>query len=85
MNRTKFTYGQLDRVLRGLGFSCRMHPEKPPTRVYEHKETGALILLPAFPEKDRVLDYHLAEVRIMLDGFGVADSSVLEAKLQKAG
>jgi hypothetical protein len=85
MKRTQVTYGQLDRVLRGLGFSCRIAKNEPPARVYEHKESGAIILLPTYPEKDRVFDYHLAEVRIMLDGFGVADPSVFEAQLQKAG
>ena len=32
MQRTEFTYGQLDKVLRSLGFSCRMDPSDPPTR-----------------------------------------------------
>src|SRR5262245_38104335 len=38
MKRTDVTYGQLDRVLRSLGFSCRLLKEDPPARVYEHKE-----------------------------------------------
>jgi hypothetical protein len=84
MKRTDVTYGQLDRVLRGLGFSCRVVTEEPPARVYEHPESGAWIMLPRFPEDDRVLDYHLASVRTTLDGFGVADPKVFDAKLQKA-
>ncbi len=49
------------------------------------KESGALIMLPPFPESDRVLDYHLIMVETTLDGFGIADPKVFAAKLQKAG
>ncbi|HYT93367.1 MAG TPA: hypothetical protein VEL76_31915 [Gemmataceae bacterium] len=87
MKRTDVTYGQLDRVLRSLGFSCRLYDvaaNPPPTNVYEHKKSGAIIFLPPFPESDRVLEYHLVEVRVMLDQFGIADPDVLAAKLQKA-
>jgi hypothetical protein len=82
--RTDVTYGQLDKVLRSLGFTCRLLTDEPPARVYEHKESGAWIMLPRFPEEDRVLDYHLAHVRTTLDGFGIADPKVFNAKLQKA-
>jgi hypothetical protein len=85
MKRTEVTYGQLDKALRSLGFSCRVDTREPPTRVYEHKQSGALIFLPTFPEDDRVLDYHLVGVRTTLDGFGVADPTTLAAQLQKAG
>lgn len=84
MTRTDITYRQLDRALRGFGFACRIDTREPPARVYEHKGTGAIILLPTLPEDDRVLDYHLAEVRITLDGFGVADRSVFDATMSKA-
>jgi hypothetical protein len=84
MKRTDVTYGKLDRVLRGLGFSCRVVTDKPEARVYEHKESGAWIMLPRFPEDDLVLDYHLASARTTLDGFGIADPKVFDAKLQKA-
>jgi hypothetical protein len=84
MKRTDVTYGQLDRVLRSLGFSYRLVTEEPETRVYEHEGSGAWIMLPRFPEDDRVLDYHLAYVRTTLDGFGIADPKVFNAKLQKA-
>ncbi len=79
------TYGQLDKVLRSLGFSCRVLKKDPPARVYEHKESGALITIPPFPETDFVLDYHLLAARTTLDLFGVADPTVFDAKLQKAG
>ena len=85
MKRTDVTYGQLDKVLRGLGFSCGVATEEPPTRVYDHKESGAWIMLPLLPEDDLVLDYHLAGVRTTLDGFGIADPKVFDAQLQKAG
>jgi hypothetical protein len=85
MNRTEFTYGQLDKVLRSLGFSCRLVKKDPPVRVYEHKETGALIMTPPFPDDDHVLEYHLVNARVMLDQFGIADPTVFAAKLQKAG
>jgi hypothetical protein len=85
MKRTGVTYGQLDKVLRSLGFSCRVLKKDPPTRVYEHKESGALITIPPFPKSDFVLDHHLLAARTILDLFGVAEPKVFDAKLQKAG
>jgi hypothetical protein len=85
MNRTEVTYGQLDRVLRSLGFSCRAVIKNVESRVYEHKQSGALIVLPALPEDDGVLDYHLVGVRTTLDGFGIVDPTEFAAKLKKAG
>jgi hypothetical protein len=85
VTRSDVTYGQLDKVLRSLGFSCRLVEGKPPARHYEHKQTGAFITLPPFPEGDRVLEHHLVTVRVTLDGFGIADPTVFAAKLQKAG
>jgi hypothetical protein len=84
MRRTEVTYGQLDRVLRSLGFSCRLVTDEPATRVYDHKETGASVMIPPFPENEFVLEYHLSGVRTTLDLFGVATPRVFEAKLQKA-
>jgi hypothetical protein len=85
MKRTDVTYGQLDKVLRSLGFSCRPDPAEPPARVYHYQETCALILVPPFPESEFVLDYHLVGARTTLDRFGIADPKVFDAKLQKAG
>jgi hypothetical protein len=85
MKRTDITYGQLDKVLRSLGFSCRLVKKDPPTRVYEHKQSGALLMMPPFPMTDHVLDYHLVGARTTLDLFGIADPKVFDAKLQKAG
>ena len=85
MKSTDVTYGQLDRVLRSLGFSCRLLTREPPARVYEHKDYGAIIMLPPFPESDRVFDYHLAAVRMTLNLYGIADPTAFAAELQKAG
>jgi hypothetical protein len=85
MTQADVTYGQLDETLRSLGFSCRPAKHDPPGRVYEHKETGAMILLPAFPESDKVYEHHMVAVRMELDHFGIADPTAFAAKLQKAG
>ena len=85
MRTTEVTYGQLDKVLRSLGFSCRVLNKEPATRVYEHKDSGALITIPPFPETDFVLDRYLVAARTILDLFGIADPKVFDAKLQKAG
>jgi hypothetical protein len=85
MKRTEVTYGQLDEVLRSLGFSCWLAKKDPPSRVYEHKETGALITTPTFPFTDHVLNYHLIGARTVVDLFGIADPKVFDAKLQKLG
>jgi hypothetical protein len=85
MKATDATYGQLDKVLRSRGFSCQPTKHDPPGRFYEHKETGAVVMLPTFPESDKVFEHHLLAVRTELDNFGLADPSVFAAKLQKAG
>ena len=85
MNSTDVTYGQFDRVLRLLGFSCRRVTEEPPARVYEHKKSSASIILPALPEEDEVLNYHLVAVRTTLDLHGIADPTRFAAELKKAG
>jgi hypothetical protein len=85
MKRTDVTYGQLDKVLRSLGFSSRLVNGEPPARVYDHKETGASFMMPPFPDADFVLDYHLIGARTTLDLFGIADPKAFDAKLQKAG
>ena len=85
MKKTEITYGQLDKVLRSLGFSCRPSKQDPPGLVYEHKETGAVIMLPSSPESNKVLEHHLVAARIEVENFGIADSTVFAAKLQRAG
>ena len=85
MTRTKFTYGQLDRTLRAMNLSRRFLADDPPAYVYEHRKYGPLFTIPPFPENDRVLDFHLALARTMLDNFGIAEPTVFDAELQKAG
>src|SRR5437763_858559 len=83
MKRSNVTYGQLDTVLRSLGFSCRPTRNDPPGRLYEHRTTGAVVMLPQFPEGERVFEYHLVTVRTELDNFCLADPSAFAANLQK--
>jgi hypothetical protein len=85
MNRTEVTYGQLDKVLRSLGFAHRLTQGQPQVRLYEHKETGCSITVPPNAEDEHVLEWHLVTARVMLDQFGIADPEVFEAKLRKAG
>jgi hypothetical protein len=85
MKRTDVTYGQLDSVLRSLGFSRRLLEEEPPAWVYEHKDSGAVAMMPPFPKTDFVLDYHLLGARTTVDLFGIGDPKVFDSKLQKAG
>ena len=85
MTRTEVTYGQLDRVLKSLGFTCRMLTDDPPARLYEHKASGAYLTIPPFPDSDNALDYHLALAKLTLDNFGIADAWVFDNELQKAG
>ena len=84
MKRADATYGQLDKVLRSLGFSCRLENGDPPARRYEHKETGALVTMPPFPLTDLALERHVVAARTIVDAFGIAEPKVFDAKLQKA-
>jgi hypothetical protein len=85
MRRTEVTYGQLDRVLQSLGFSFRPAQHDPPGRIYEHPAAGAMIMLPAYSDGDKVYEHHLAAARVELENFGLAEATVFAAKLQKAG
>lgn len=85
MTTIELSYGQLDKVLRSLGFSSRLVQGKPPARHYEHKGTGAFITLPPCAESDRVMEHHLVTVQVTLDGFGIADPTAFAAQVQKAG
>ena len=85
VKKSEVTYGQLDKALRALGFSCRLSTDEPPTRVYQHKTTGSMILLPALPERPRVFAVHLVAVRTELDNFGIVNPTAFAAQLQKAG
>jgi hypothetical protein len=85
MKTTDVTYGRLDKVLRSLGFSCRVLKREPHTRVYEHKETGALLPIPPFPMTEFALPHYVVAARTMVDLFGIADPKVFDAEVRKAG
>jgi hypothetical protein len=85
MKQTDVTYSQLDQVLRSLGFSLRLKDGERPTRVYEHKETGAYITTPPYPMTDLVWDWHLVGARTTVDLFGIADPDTFDAEIRKAG
>jgi hypothetical protein len=83
MRRTEWTYGQLDKALRSLGFSYHLSTKEPPSRVYQHK-SGAIVMYPPFPETDFVLDYHLVGARTTADLFGIAEPKEFDAELVRA-
>ena len=84
MKRAAVTYGQLDKVLCALGFTCRPSKNDPPGRLYKHP-TGSVVGLPAYPDSERVFEYHLITVPQELDHFGITDPPAFDAKLQKTG
>lgn len=85
MKRSMVTYVQLDKALRGLGFTCQPAKDEPPGVVYKHKESGAIIILPKYRDSARVFEHHLITVRAELDNFGLADPTAFANRLQKAG
>jgi hypothetical protein len=85
MRKSDITYGQLEKVLRAYGFICRPGNNDPPGRIYEHPQTGAIIMLPSYPETDKAYEHHLVAARMELEDFGIADAKTFDAKLQKAG
>jgi hypothetical protein len=84
VRKTNITYGQLDKVLRSLGFSCHAGTNDPPGRIYEHQSAGAVIMLPAHLDNDKVYEHHLAAARSELDSFGIVDATTFDTQL-KAG
>jgi hypothetical protein len=78
------TYGQLDKVLRSLGFSCRSTTLRSKALVYELPHTDAMLILPDAPADNPVLPHHLAAVRGTLKAYGIADPFDSAAEPQKA-
>ena len=76
------TYGRLTQTLLSLGFT--IHQPKPGVVVYKHAETGALIILPSFPDADRVYGHHITDVKMTLDAYGIATGSEFASRLLKA-
>jgi len=85
MKKTDVTYGQLDKVLRSLGFSCRQVDGDPPARRYEHKRRGGFLSVPPMPDDEPVMEHHLVAARVMLDATGIADAKIFDAQMQRAG
>ena len=76
------TYAQLSEILRSLGFT--LHEPEPGVRVYKHTETGALLVLPKYPDEDRVYGHHLTATKMSLDGVGIASGPEIANRLLKA-
>jgi hypothetical protein len=83
MRRMNFTYGQLAEFLFSLGFTSRLIGGVPPALIYDHKETGCSIMVPPFPKEDKMLEYHFANVRMMLDQFGIVERESFDAMIPK--
>lgn len=84
MKRSDVTYGQLDKVLKSLGFSSRVVAVDPrSTRLYEHKKSGAYFMLPPYPMSDRAYAGHVVVARTIVDNFGIADRKKFDQKLRK--
>jgi len=84
LTRTAVTYGQLDRALHSLGFTSRLINLQGEARDYEHKNSGAQIILPSYLESDKVQEYHLSMVQATLEECGISDPADFAAKLDEA-
>lgn len=78
----EITYRQLHDILRSLGFT--IYEPEPGERVYNHPETGALLVYPSVPEDHSVYPHHLLGVRATLDTFGIASEREFSSRLLKA-
>lgn len=82
--RSDVTYQQLDKVLRSLSFTKRLSKSEPAQIVYEHKASGAIIMIPSLPDTSKVIDFQLIGARVTLDQFGLMDPKEFDAELQRA-
>ncbi|MBY0230701.1 MAG: hypothetical protein K2W96_15550 [Gemmataceae bacterium] len=80
---TNVTFGKLDRMLRGLGFTASDTPTG--TRVYQHAPSGAEVYLPRQDAGQLVKPHHVLTAQVALDDFGVLAERDFEARLQTAG
>jgi hypothetical protein len=78
---TGLTYGELDRVLKTLGFSAHAAPRGG--KAYTHG-SGALVTVPTFPEDDPVLPRHLDAARFVLDLYGIPLPTELAPPTQRS-
>lgn len=83
--RSNVTFGHLNRMLASLGVSRRVSTEDPSANIYEHSDRGLITVLPDYSQDQRVLAYHIAAMRHLLDRFGIIDAKDFDAQLQKAG
>jgi hypothetical protein len=67
----KVTYARLDEVLRSLGFTMRGIVDR--NKVYEHEQTGALIVFPEYSPDAEVVPGHLLSARTVLKAYGLMD------------
>ena len=66
------TYADVERTLRGLGFTS-WEDAQTQTRVWEHQATGAEIYLPISPPDQEVHPRHLKVIQMTLDTYGLPD------------
>ena len=83
MAESALTYGQLDEVLRSLGFVTQVVPDK--ARICKHEATGATVILPDAPAAESVLPHHLIVVRTVLREFGLPEPAALALNLKRVG
>jgi hypothetical protein len=81
---SEVTHAQVDKVLRSLGFSCRRTTLRTEALVYEHPQTGALVILPASTDRHKVLPHDLAAVQATLKAYGIVDPLDFAVELQNA-
>jgi hypothetical protein len=82
MRDTGVTYGQLDQVLRALGFEVRVEAGKH--RLYTHEATGALMSLPDRKPTESVHPTYLSATRTVFQNYDLADEVEFYALLKKA-
>lgn len=75
------TFAALDRFLHGLGFTQRSVPESH--ILYEHPESGAVVVLRPFERDEDVGTTTLGLVRRVLDEFGVMDRRVFDDAIRR--
>jgi hypothetical protein len=82
MRKSNITYGQLDGVLRSLGFNVQI--EKGKRRLYAHAGTGALMSLPDRKPTELANATYVAAVRKVLADYDIADEVEFASQLQEA-
>jgi hypothetical protein len=76
------SYGELDRILRSLGFDLRGPMEN--NKIYWHPQVEALITLPIFPDDQAVYQHHIDLTRLTLDTYGLDNPFANTPRPQRA-